>query len=105
MSESAPIEHLAGLTSSDFTQADEPLALFAAWFEEAARSEPRDPTAMALATVAPDGLPNVRMVLMKGWDERGFVFYSNIDSEKGRELAGNGKAALLFHWKSLTRQV
>ena len=62
------------------------MRLFAAWFEEAAASEPRDPTAMSLATVDADGLPNVRMVLMKGFDERGFVFYTNIDSQKGREF-------------------
>ena len=105
MSESAPIEHRTWLTSGDFTQADEPLQLFAAWFEEAAKSELRDPTAMSLATVDTDGLPNVRMVLMKGFDERGFVFYTNVDSVKGRELDRDGKAALLFHWKSLNRQV
>jgi pyridoxamine 5'-phosphate oxidase len=105
MSESAPIRHPTWLTSGDFTEADEPLRLFAAWFEEAGRSEPRDPNAMSLATVDADGLPNVRMVLMKGFDERGFVFYTNIDSQKGRELDAAGKAALLFHWKSLNRQV
>ena len=81
------------------------MRLFAAWFEEASRSEPRDPTAMSLATVDTDGLPNVRMVLMKGFDERGFVFYTNVDSVKGRELDRERKAALLFHWKSLNRQV
>ena len=105
MSESAPIEHPTWLTSGDFTQADEPLRLFAAWFEEAARAEPRDPTAMSLATVDADGLPNVRMVLMKGFDERGFVFYTNIDSQKGQELDATGRGALLFHWKSSNRQV
>ena len=105
MSESAPIEHPTWLTSGDFTQADEPLRLFAAWFEEAARAEPRDPTAMSLATVDADGLANVRMVLMKGFDERGFVFYTNIDSQKGQELDATGRGALLFHWKSSNRQV
>jgi len=105
MSESAPIQHPAWLTSGDFTEADEPLRLFAAWFEEATRSEPRDPTAMTLATVDEDGLPNARMVLMKGFDERGFVFYTNIDSQKGLELDRSRKGALLFHWKSLNRQV
>src|SRR6266567_2219766 len=69
MSESAPIEHLAGLTSGDLIDAEEPLRLFAAWFEQATRSEPRDPTAMSLATVDTDGLPNVRMVLMKAFGE------------------------------------
>jgi pyridoxamine 5'-phosphate oxidase len=105
MSDSAPIEHPTWLTTGDFTQADEPLRLFAAWFEEAARAEPRDPTAMSLATVDADGLPNVRMVLMKGFDERGFVFYTNIDSQKGQELDATGRGALLFHWKSSNRQV
>jgi pyridoxamine 5'-phosphate oxidase len=105
MSESASIEHPSWLTSGDFTQADEPLRLFAAWFEEASRSEPRDPTAMSLATVDDDGLPNVRMVLMKGFDERGFVFYTNVDSQKGRELDATHRGALMFHWKSLNRQV
>ena len=81
------------------------MRLFAAWFEEASRSEPRDPTAMSLATVDEDGLPNVRMVLMKSFGERGFVFYTNIDSPKGRELDRDHKGALLFHWKSLNRQV
>jgi pyridoxamine 5'-phosphate oxidase len=99
------LEQPAGLTSGDFAEADEPLQLFAAWFEEAVRSEPRDPTAMALATVDTDGLSNVRMVLMKGFDDRGFVFYTNVDSNKGRELDAAGKAALLFHWKSINRQV
>src|SRR5262249_8742308 len=80
-------------------------ALFAAWFGEATKSEPNDPNAMALATVDANGLPDVRMVLMKGFDAEGFVFYSHIASAKGRELAANPKAALLFHWKSLRRQV
>jgi len=105
MSESAPIENLARLTSGDLIEADEPLRLFAAWFEQATRSEPRDPTAMSLATVDADGLPNVRMVLMKGFGEDGFVFYTNIESQKGRELDRDHKAALLFHWKSVNRQV
>jgi pyridoxamine 5'-phosphate oxidase len=105
MSESAPIKHPTWLTTGDFTEADEPLRLFAAWFEEAAKSEPRDPTAMSLATVDADGRPNVRMVLMKGFDERGFVFYTNVDSVKGQELDRSHEGALLFHWKSLNRQV
>jgi pyridoxamine 5'-phosphate oxidase len=105
MSDTASIEHPAWLTSGDFTDADEPLALFSAWFAEAVRSEPADPNAMALATVDPDGLPNVRMVLMKGFDQQGLVFYTNVQSQKGRELAACPRAALLFHWKSLTRQV
>ena len=69
------------------------------------KAEPNDPNAMSLATVDGDGLPDVRMVLMKGYDAEGFVFYSHIASQKGRELAANPKAALLFHWKSLRRQV
>ena len=105
MSDTAPIEHPSWLTSGDFTAADEPLALFAAWLKDATASEPRDPTAMTLATVDADGLPNARMVLLKGADERGFVFYTNMESQKGRELAAQPKAALVFHWKSLNRQV
>jgi pyridoxamine 5'-phosphate oxidase len=105
MSESASIQHQNGLTSGDFTEADEPLRLFAAWFSDATRSEPADPSAMTLATVDSDGLPNARMVLLKGFDEQGFVFYTNLDSQKGRELDGVPKAALVFHWKSLSRQV
>jgi pyridoxamine 5'-phosphate oxidase len=93
------------LTSGDFTQAGEPLALFEQWFAEAGKSEPNDPNAMSLATVDADGLPDVRMVLLKGADERGFVFYTNEESAKGREIAASPKAALLFHWKSLRRQV
>jgi pyridoxamine 5'-phosphate oxidase len=105
MSEPAAIEHQARLTSGDFTQADEPFRLFAAWFGEANRSEPADPTAMALATVDTAGMPNVRMVLMKGFDENGVVFYTNINSQKGQELAANQRASLAFYWKSLKRQV
>ena len=105
MADTAPIEHPTWLTSGDFTAADEPFALFAAWLTDAIASEPRDPTAMTLATVDKDGMPNARMVLLKGADERGFVFYTNIDSQKGRELAAHAKAALVFHWKSLNRQI
>lgn len=89
----------------DFTAAEEPFALFEAWLAEAAKSEPNDPNAMALATVDAAGLPNVRMVLLKGVDPRGFVFYTNVESRKGEELDGQGKAAAVFHWKSLARQV
>jgi len=105
MSDSAWIQHPNGLTSGDFTEADEPLRLFAAWFSDATRSEPADPGAMTLATVDSDGLPNARMVLLKGFDEQGFVFYTNLDSQKGRELGSAPKGALVFHWKSLSRQV
>ena len=93
------------LIDGDFTEMAEPFALFEGWFADASASEPNDPNAMALATVDPDGLPNVRMVLMKGWDEAGFVFYTNSESAKGRELLTAGKAALVMHWKSLKRQV
>ena len=81
------------------------MRLFAAWFEEARHSEPSDASAMTLATVDDDGLPNARMVLLKGFDESGFVFYTNLESAKGRELERHAKAALVFHWKSLNRQV
>lgn len=93
------------LTSGDFTEADEPWTLFHVWLEEAKRSEPADPTAMALATVDPDGMPNVRMVLLKGADANGFVFYTNTESNKGRELLATPKAALVLHWKSQNRQI
>jgi pyridoxamine 5'-phosphate oxidase len=105
MSDTAPIEHPGRLTSGDFTQAADPFLLFDTWFDEARQSEPSDPNAMALATVDDDGQPNVRMVLMKGVDARGFVFYTNLESQKGRELDIQPKAALNFHWKSLSRQV
>jgi pyridoxamine 5'-phosphate oxidase len=93
------------LTKGDFTEMDEPWALFAAWMEEATASEPNDPNAMALATVDPEGLPNVRMVLLKSADPTGFVFYTNTESAKGRELEATPKAALTIYWKSLRRQV
>jgi pyridoxamine 5'-phosphate oxidase len=83
----------------------DPFALFDAWLKEALQKEPNDGNAMALATVDADGLPDVRMVLLKDVDPAGFVFYSNLESAKGQELAANPKAALLFHWKSLRRQV
>jgi pyridoxamine 5'-phosphate oxidase len=105
MSDTASIKHPSGLTTGDFADADEPLRLFAAWFEDARRAEPADPDAMALSTVDSEGLPNVRMVLLKGFDERGFVFYTNQGSQKGQELADRAVAAAVFHWKSLKRQV
>jgi len=105
MSDTAPIEHPSWLTTGDFTDADEPLRLFAAWFEDAKRAEPADPDAMAVATTGTDGLPNVRMVLLKGFDQRGFVFYTNQASQKGQELAVRAAAGAVFHWKSLKRQV
>src|SRR5256885_15236329 len=84
---------------------NDPHWLFESWLAEAMKQELNDPTAMALATATPDGEPTVRMVLLKGHDARGFVFYTNMDSRKGGELAANPRAALLFHWKSLRRQV
>jgi pyridoxamine 5'-phosphate oxidase len=83
----------------------EPIALFERWFEEASQKEPNDANAVALATVGPDGRPSLRMVLLKDVDERGFTFYTNYESRKGRQLLANPKAALCFHWKSLRRQV
>lgn len=83
----------------------DPIAAFDGWLQEAAASEPNDPNAMSLATVGADGMPNARMVLLKGHDARGFVFYTNLESQKGGELADNAQAALCFHWKSLHRQV
>ncbi|MGE7371122.1 pyridoxamine 5'-phosphate oxidase [Neorhizobium sp. NPDC001467] len=93
------------LTSGDFTEENEPFSLFGAWLRDATASEINDPNAVAVATVDEDGLPNVRMVLLKGYDERGFVFYTNFESQKGREILGQKKAAMVFHWKSLRRQV
>ena len=84
---------------------DDPLALFADWYAEAEKSEPNDPSAMALATMGPDGTPSCRMVLLKAYDASGFVFYTNYESRKGCQLLAHPKAALLFHWKSLRRQV
>jgi pyridoxamine 5'-phosphate oxidase len=83
----------------------DPFALFDSWFAEAQASEPNDPNAMALATATADGKPSLRMVLLKGHGPDGFVFYTNAESRKGREIAENPHAALLFHWKSLRRQV
>ena len=83
----------------------DPFALFGDWFTEARATEPNDANAMALATVDETGMPDVRMVLLKGFDATGFVFFTNLESAKGRELADNPKAALMFHWKSLRRQV
>ncbi|MGQ3292167.1 MAG: pyridoxamine 5'-phosphate oxidase [Shinella sp.] len=93
------------LTSGDFTEENEPYSLFGTWLEEAGKTEPNDASALSLATVDETGLPNVRMVLLKGFDERGFVFYTNFESRKGEELLSARKAAMCFHWKSLRRQV
>jgi pyridoxamine 5'-phosphate oxidase len=89
----------------NLTEASDPVALFSAWLAEAETSEPEDPNAMALATVDASGLPDVRMVLLKGHGADGFVFYTNVESRKGAELAVNPRAAICFHWKSLGRQV
>ena len=108
--ETKPAVYNAGPQAPDFTGTPEPFTLFEAWFAEARTTELNDPEAMALATVDGDGLPNVRMVLLKGLDgpgrvDRGFVFYTNLESAKGREVLGQGRAALCFHWKSLRRQI
>jgi pyridoxamine 5'-phosphate oxidase len=95
----------AKLTSGDSLGGGDPFALFAEWLQAATASEPNDPNAVALATVDADGMPDVRMVLLKGFDEAGFVFYTNLESRKGEELTAVPKAALCFHWKSLRRQV
>ncbi|MBB4002977.1 pyridoxamine 5'-phosphate oxidase [Aurantimonas endophytica] len=84
---------------------DDPFGLFANWLAEAEASEPNDPNALALATVDETGLPDVRMVLLKDFDAAGFVFYTNFESSKGRQLLASRKAAMCFHWKSLRRQV
>ena len=94
-----------GLTDDDFSLSAEPYDLFAQWLADAGKSEPNDPNAVALATVDADGLPDVRMVLLKGFDRRGFVFYTNFESAKGVEILGSMKAAMCFHWKTLRRQV
>ena len=105
-----PEEEGADREARDFADAAEPFTLFEAWLGEATEKEINDPNGMALATVDAAGLPNVRMVLLKGIDgpeenPRGFVFYTNLESAKGGELRANPRAALLFHWKSLERQV
>jgi pyridoxamine 5'-phosphate oxidase len=99
------MEHPTGLTFSDLPETGDPFGLFARWMQDARKSEPRDADAAALATVDSGGLPDVRMVLVKKFDERGFVFFTNSESAKGSELSGNPKAALVLYWKSLNRQV
>lgn len=110
MADKPQAEYYTGPQAGDFAEANEPFALFEAWFAEAQAHEPNDANAMALASVDASGMPNVRMVLLKGVDpadhpRRGFVFYTNVESAKGVELLASGKAALCFHWKSLRRQV
>jgi pyridoxamine 5'-phosphate oxidase len=100
------LSEFSALTAAmGFTERADPFALFAEWLKDAEKSEPNDPNAMSLATADEEGLPNVRMVLLKGFDDRGFTFYTNFESQKGQEILGTMKAALCFHWKSLRRQV
>ena len=101
-------DYVAQVTQAEpppLLSATDPYALFAQWLQEAVGKELNDPNAMALATADAEGAPDVRMVLLKDVDPQGFVFYTNLDSRKGRQLADNPRAALLFHWKSLRRQV
>ena len=100
MSDTAPLP-----SESSGEPAPDPIVVFRTWLSDATQREPNDPTAMTLATVGPGGQPSARMVLLKGVDEQGFVFYTNLESQKASELAANARAALLFHWKSLRRQV
>jgi pyridoxamine 5'-phosphate oxidase len=98
------------MEAEELAATDDPFTLFSDWLAEATAAEPNDPTAMTLATAAPDGRPSARMVLLKGVDgpeadPRGFLFYTNLESRKGAQLAANPAAALCFHWKSLRRQV
>ena len=97
-------EAVDSVTTGDFTEAEDPFLVFDAWFKEAFANEVNDPEAMTLATVDETGLPDARTLLCKGVDSRGVVFYGNVESAKGRELAAHPKAAALFHWKSLRRQ-
>jgi pyridoxamine 5'-phosphate oxidase len=97
--------HSAPADDEALFRGEDPFALFTTWLREAEKYEPNDPNGMALATAGPDGMPDVRMVLLKGVDPAGFVFFTNTESQKGGQLAANPQAALLFHWKSLRRQV
>ncbi len=100
------LERLAVTTAQQgFTERNDPFVLFAEWMKDAEKSEPNDPNAMALSTVDEEGLPNVRMVLLKDFDDKGFVFYTNYESQKGQEIQATMKAAVMWHWKSLRRQV
>ena len=91
--------------NSCFLELDDPIQLFKIWMEEAKKSEPNDPNALSLATSSKNNLPSVRMVLLKDFSKNGFVFYTNLNSQKGNELEENPKAAMCFHWKSLLRQI
>ncbi|MEL7430079.1 MAG: pyridoxamine 5'-phosphate oxidase [Pseudomonadota bacterium] len=97
-------DQASGLKKGDQGE-ENPLELFQQWLTQAEASEPNDPTAMALSTVDADGMPNVRMVLMRRFDDRGFCFFTNFESQKGEELLGQKKAAAVFHWKSLRKQI
>ena len=88
-----------------FLELDNPFQLFEKWFEEAKKKEINDPNALALGTVSKEGIPSVRMVLLKGYDENGFIFYTNLNSQKGNEIKENPNASMCFHWKSLLRQI
>ena len=110
MADKPEADYYTGPQAGDFAAANEPFALFEAWFADARAHEPNDANAMALASVDASGMPNVRMVLLKGVDaadhpRRGFVFYTNLESRKSEELFANPHAALCFLWKSLNRQV
>jgi pyridoxamine 5'-phosphate oxidase len=110
MADETKPDYYTGPQAGDFAEAAEPFGLFESWFADAQAHETNDPNALALATVDRSGMPNVRIVLLKGLDgadhpQRGFVFYTNFESAKGSELLASGKAALNFHWKSLRRQV
>jgi pyridoxamine 5'-phosphate oxidase len=105
MTDKTDTEFYTATQAKDFGDADDPLALFAAWMADAEAHEPNDPNAMALGTVDASGLPNVRMVLLKGVEDGKFIFYTNLESAKGQELEACPKAALCFHWKSLRRQI
>ncbi|MEP3280199.1 MAG: pyridoxamine 5'-phosphate oxidase [Stappiaceae bacterium] len=98
-------DNASTLTNDDSAEVNVPFQQFDEWLTDAKAAEVNDPTAMSLATVDPDGMPNVRMVLLKGVDENGFVFYTNFESQKGVEIEASKKAALCFHWKSLRRSV
>lgn len=93
------------MNQDDFLNSKEPFSLFNLWLQDAENLEPNNPNAMALATVDEENMPNVRVVLLKSFDEKGFVFYTNLESQKGKELLKSPKAALNFHWKSLNRQI
>ena len=88
-----------------FLDLDDPFELFEKWFQEAKKKEINDPNALALGTASKNGIPSVRMVLLKGFDKNGFVFYTNLNSQKGNEIKENPNASMCFHWKSLLRQI